>query len=93
MIALEVAEQGITCNAICPGYVQTPLVAGQIEDTAKARGISREAVVRDVLLAAQPTKQFVQPEQVGALVVYLASDAAASITGSALTMDGGWTAQ
>jgi 3-hydroxybutyrate dehydrogenase len=93
VIALEVAEQGITCNAICPGYVQTPLVAGQIEDTAKARGISREAVVRDVLLAAQPTKQFVQPEQVGALVVYLAGDAAASITGSALTMDGGWTAQ
>lgn len=93
MIALEVAEQGITCNAICPGYVQTPLVAGQIEDTAKARGISREAVVRDVLLAAQPTKQFVQPEQVGALVVYLAGDAAASITGSAMIIDGGWTAQ
>jgi 3-hydroxybutyrate dehydrogenase len=93
VIALEVAEQGITCNAICPGYVQTPLVAGQIEDTAKARGISREAVVRDVLLAAQPTKQFVQPEQVGALVVYLAGDAAASITGSAMIIDGGWTAQ
>ncbi|MDN5849075.1 MAG: 3-hydroxybutyrate dehydrogenase [Nitrococcus sp.] len=92
-IALEVAEAGITCNAICPGYVQTPLVEGQIADTAKARGISREAVLRDVLLAAQPTKQFVQPEQVGALVVYLASDAAAAITGSALPMDGGWTAQ
>jgi len=92
-IALEVAELGITCNAICPGYVQTPLVEGQIADTAKARGISREEVLRDVLLAAQPTKQFVQPEQVGALVVYLTGDAAAAITGSALTMDGGWTAQ
>ncbi len=87
------AELGITCNAICPGYVQTPLVEGQIADTAKARGISREEVLRDVLLAAQPTKQFVQPEQVGALVVYLTGDAAAAITGSALTMDGGWTAQ
>jgi 3-hydroxybutyrate dehydrogenase len=93
VIALEVAEQGVTCNAICPGYVQTPLVEGQIEDTAKARGISREAVMRDVLLAAQPTKQFVQPGHIGSLVVYLASDAAASITGSALTIDGGWTAQ
>jgi len=93
VIALEVAEQGITCNAICPGYVQTPLVEGQIEDTAKARGISREAVMRDVLLAAQPSKQFVQPEQVASFVVYLASDAAASITGSTLTIDGGWTAQ
>jgi len=93
VIALEVAEQGITCNAICPGYVQTPLVEGQVEDTAKARGISREAVMRDVLLAAQPNKQFVQPEQVASFVVYLASDAATSITGSALTIDGGWTAQ
>lgn len=93
VIALEVAQLGITCNAICPGYVQTPLVEGQIADTAKARGISKEEVVRDVLLAAQPTKRFVQPEQVGAFVVYLASDAAASITGCALPMDGGWTAQ
>jgi 3-hydroxybutyrate dehydrogenase len=93
VIALEVAKQGITCNAICPGYVQTPLVEGQVEDTAKARGISREAVMRDVLLAAQPSKQFVQPEQVASFVVYLASDAATSITGSALTIDGGWTAQ
>jgi 3-hydroxybutyrate dehydrogenase len=93
VIALEVAEQGITCNAICPGYVQTPLVEGQVEDTAKARGISREAVMRDVLLTAQPNKEFVQPEQVASFVVYLASDAATSITGSALTIDGGWTAQ
>lgn len=91
--ALEVAEAGITCNAICPGYVQTPLVEGQIAATAKARGMSEEAVVRDVMLAAQPTRRFVQPEQIGALVVYLASDAAASITGTALPVDGGWTAQ
>jgi 3-hydroxybutyrate dehydrogenase len=92
VIALEVAEQGITCNAICPGYVQTPLVENQIEDTAKARGISREEVMRDVLLAAQPTKHFVQREQVASLVVYLTSDAAAPITGCALPIDGGWTA-
>jgi 3-hydroxybutyrate dehydrogenase len=92
-IALEVAEQGVTCNAICPGYVQTPLVEGQIADTAKARGISRDEVMRDVLLAAQPTKKFVKPEQVGALIVYLAGDQAAAIIGNALTIDGGWTAQ
>jgi 3-hydroxybutyrate dehydrogenase len=93
VIALEMAEWGVTCNAICPGYVQTALVEGQIQDTAKARGISKEAVMRDVLLAAQPTKQFVQPEQVGSLVVYLTSNAAAFITGCALPIDGGWTAQ
>jgi 3-hydroxybutyrate dehydrogenase len=92
-IALEVAEQGVTCNAICPGYVQTPLVEGQIADTAKARGISRDEVMRDVLLAAQPTKKFVQPEQLGALIVYLAGDQAAAIIGNALTIDGGWTGQ
>lgn len=91
-VALEVAEHGITCNAICPGYVFTPLVEGQIDDTAKARGISREAVIRDVLLAAQATKQFVKPEDLGALSVFLASDAAAQITGAALPVDGGWTA-
>ena len=91
-IALEVAEHGVTCNAICPGYVLTPLVEKQIPETAQARGISEEAVKRDVLLAAQATKQFVTVEQLGALAVYLCSDAAAQITGTALPVDGGWTA-
>lgn len=91
-VALEVAENGITCNSICPGYVLTPLVESQIPDTAKARGISEEEVVRDVLLAAQATKEFVTTEQVGGLAVFLCSDSAASITGIALPIDGGWTA-
>jgi 3-hydroxybutyrate dehydrogenase len=90
--ALETAEQGITCNAICPGYVYTPLVEAQIEGQAKAHGISREQVVRDVLLAQQPNKRFAAVEELGALAVFLASDAAASITGTALPVDGGWTA-
>ena len=92
-IALEVAESGITCNAICPGYVWTPLVENQVTDTARARGISEEAVKRDVLLKAQPTKQFVTVDQLGALAVFLCSDAAANINGAILPVDGGWTAQ
>ena len=92
-IALEVAEQGITVNAIAPGYVETPLVTGQITATAEARGISREEVVRDVMLAAQPTKKLVTIEQVAALAVYLCGDAAGAITGSILPIDGGWTAK
>ena len=90
--ALETAEYGITCNAICPGYVWTPLVEAQIEQQAKAHGISRDAVIHDVLLAQQPNKRFATVEELGALSVFLASDAAASITGVALPVDGGWTA-
>jgi 3-hydroxybutyrate dehydrogenase len=90
-VALEVAEHGITANAICPGYVMTPLVEKQIPDQAKARGISEEEVVRDVLLAAQPTKRFVTVEELGGLAVFLCSDHARSITGTTLPVDGGWT--
>jgi 3-hydroxybutyrate dehydrogenase len=90
--ALETAEEGITCNAICPGYVYTPLVEAQIDGQAKAHGISREKVIHDVLLAQQPNKHFASVEELGALTVFLASDAAASITGTALPVDGGWTA-
>jgi 3-hydroxybutyrate dehydrogenase len=92
-VALEGAEFGITANAICPGYVETPLVAGQIADTAKARDMSEEDVVNEVILKAQPTKQFVQVGQIAALALYLSSEQAAQITGAALPMDGGWTAQ
>ncbi len=92
-VALEAAEHGITVNAICPGYVWTPLVEKQIPDTAKARGMTEEQVKRDVLLAAQPTKRFVAVEEVAGLAVFLAGDAAASITGALLSIDGGWTAQ
>jgi 3-hydroxybutyrate dehydrogenase len=92
-VALETAEHGITVNAICPGYVLTPLVQKQIPETAKARGITEEQVVKDVLLHAQPTRQFVTTQQIGALSVFLCSDVAASMTGTALPIEGGWTAQ
>ncbi|AJY44744.1 3-hydroxybutyrate dehydrogenase [Martelella endophytica] len=92
-VALELAQQSITVNAICPGYVLTPLVERQIPDTAKARGLTEEQVKTDVLLAAQPTKQFVTVEQIAAAALYLASDAASQITGTHISIDGGWTAQ
>lgn len=91
--ALEVAETGITCNAICPGYVRTPLVENQIEAQAAVHKLPREQVIRDIILAAQPTKRFVEIEEVAALTVYLCSDAAKSITGTAIPIDGGWTAR
>lgn len=91
-VALEAARDGVTANCISPGYVWTPLVENQIPDTMKARGLTREQVMNDVLLAAQPTKQFVTPEQVAALAVFLCRDEAASITGANISMDGGWTA-
>jgi len=92
-VALELATFGVTCNCISPGYVWTPLVEKQIPDTMKARNMTAEQVKQEVLLAAQPTKQFVTVDQVAALAVYLCSDAAAQITGANLSMDGGWTAQ
>jgi 3-hydroxybutyrate dehydrogenase len=92
-VALETAADGITVNAISPGYVWTPLVENQIPDTMAARGLTREQVMSDVLLAAQPTKAFVTVEQVAALTLFLCRDEAASITGANLSMDGGWTAQ
>ena len=92
-VALEAARDGVTVNCISPGYVWTSLVENQIPDTMKARGLTREQVMNDVLLAAQPTKRFVTPEQVAALAVFLCRDEAASITGANLSMDGGWTAQ
>ena len=91
-VALETAQQGITANCISPGYVWTPLVERQIPDTMKARGLTREQVIDDVLLAAQPTKAFVTPEQVAALALFLCRDEAKAITGANLSVDGGWTA-
>jgi 3-hydroxybutyrate dehydrogenase len=92
-VALEAATFGVTVNAICPGYVWTPLVEKQVPETMAARGLTREQVINDVLLHAQPTKQFVTSEEVAGLAVFLASDAAKSITGVILPIDGGWTAQ
>ena len=92
-VALESARDGVSANCISPGYVWTPLVENQIPDTMKARNMTREQVMNDVLLAAQPTKQFVTPEQVAALAVFLCRDEAAAITGANISMDGGWTAQ
>jgi 3-hydroxybutyrate dehydrogenase len=92
-VALELATFGITCNCISPGYVWTPLVERQIPDTMKARNMTEEQVKRDVLLAAQPTKEFVTVDQVASLALYLCSDAASAITGANLSIDGGWTAQ
>ena len=92
-VALETAKDGITVNCISPGYVWTTLVENQIPDTMKARDLTRDEVINDVLLAAQPTKRFVTPEEVAGLALYLSGDAARSITGANLSMDGGWTAQ
>lgn len=92
-VALEAAEKGVTVNAICPGYVWTPLVAKQVADQARVHGLSEEEVVRQVILAPQPTKQFVQPEEIAEMAAYLCSDWARSITGSTISIDGGWTAK
>ena len=92
-VALETAGKGITCNAICPGYVLTPMVEKQIEDQSKARNISREDAISEVILERQPSKEFVKVDEIAALALFLAGEAAASITGSAYSIDGGWTAQ
>ena len=92
MTELETAEDGVTCNAICPGYVKTPLVEKQIDDQARSHGIARDKVISDVLLKNQPNKKFVEVAELAALAVFLCSDAGASLTGAALPMDGGWTA-
>ena len=92
VLALELAEHGVTANCISPGYVWSPLVENQIEDTAKARGVTRDEVIRDILLAAQPNKRFAEVEELGALAVFLCGPGGRSITGTALPVDGGWTA-
>lgn len=93
VVALETATAGITCNAICPGYVDTPLVRGQIKDQAKVHNLPEDRVVSEVILKPQPTKKFVTTEQLAALAVFLCSDAAQNITGTSLPVDGGWTCQ
>jgi 3-hydroxybutyrate dehydrogenase len=90
--ALETAEEPITCNAICPGYVLTPLVEAQIPDQMKTHNMDRETVIREVMLERQPSKQFATTEQIGGTAVFLCSDAAAQITGTTISVDGGWTA-
>ncbi|MBO6608181.1 3-hydroxybutyrate dehydrogenase [Altererythrobacter sp.] len=92
-IALELAQTGVTANCISPGYVWTPLIEGQIPDTMKARGLSRDEVINDVLLAKQPTKRFVQPHEIGALAVFLCREEAGNVTGANWSIDGGWTAE
>ena len=92
-VALETAGSGVTCNAVCPGFVLTPLVETQIQDRAREHGISREDAIRNVILERQPSKEFVKIEEVAALAAFLAGDSAASITGAAYSIDGGWTAQ
>ena len=92
-VALELAQEGVTCTAICPGYVKTPLVEGQIADQAKARGMSADDVMKTVILAAQPTKRFVSFEELAGMLLYLVSDAGASATGAAFSVDGGWVSE
>lgn len=92
-VALEVAEQGITCNALCPGYVRTPLVEKQVVDQARVHNLPEDRVIREVILAAQPTKRFIEADEVAAFAVFLCSEAARSVTGSAQLIDGGWTAR
>ncbi|MEP3051584.1 MAG: 3-hydroxybutyrate dehydrogenase [Erythrobacter sp.] len=92
-VALELAQTGVTANCISPGYVWTPLIEGQIPDTMKARGLSRDEVINDVLLAKQPTKKFVQPHEIGALSVFLCREEAGNVTGANWSIDGGWTAE
>ena len=92
-VALELAQTGVTANCISPGYVWTPLIEGQIPDTMKARGLTREQVINDVLLAKQPTKRFVQPDEVGALALFLCREEAGNVTGANWSIDGGWTAE
>jgi 3-hydroxybutyrate dehydrogenase len=92
-IALENAEEGITCNAICPAYVKTPLLEKQLDDQARTHGISREKVISDIMLAPQPIKHLVEIDEVAALAMFLCSDAAMTVTGTALPLDGGWTAR
>ena len=92
-VGLEVATSGITCNAICPGYVMTPIVKNQIADQARTRGMSKEQVLKDVILGSQPTKRFVTTDELAGIFLYLVSDLGASANGASFSIDGGWTAQ